>query len=183
MKTKKIIIMLLTSTLLSVVALFNRSGSVRASATASKTTLLRTIKGHIWSLHFGDPMIIFATNNGTLGLGKTNSDLQYFLNKKNRYSFTLKDYWRMNGSTDIAPGNKVLAFNNKYKINKGKLSCRFHMHFKGTRGNANGSFNFDISKLRKIDSKHLQGELSYMHTTQMTIKLTNGPKVNLTKIR
>lgn len=191
MKFRRIITTLLVSISLIELGTFTsqymfNSGLVTVqAASTTKATLSRTIKGHIWSLKMpkGYPhIILFTAKDGTLGLAQSHSELQYMLNKKSRESFSISDFWRMNDSTDIAPGNKVLAFSNKYKINKGKLSCKLQLHFKGNKGNANGCFNFNISKLKRINSKYLQGRLSYLRTYKEIIKIVNGPRVKLTRI-
>ena len=90
----------------------------------------------------------------------------------------------MNNSTDIASGNKVVTFSNKYKINKGKLSYNLHIHFTGVNGTANDKFFFTISKIKKLNANTLQGKLTYLLTPQDHLDRTykTGPKVTLLKI-
>lgn len=188
-KVKKIIVTLLTG-----IGIFTLSGfidihanTVQASSVTSKSALSKSIKGHIWSLDFlgyDEPSmsLLFFAKNGTLGLGGSDNDLRYFLNKQSRHSFTISDYWLMNGSTGIAPGNKVLAFSNKYKIKGRKLLCRFHLHFKGNKGDSKAYFDFDISKLKIIDSKHIQGQFTYIRTNKGPLKDSKGLTIILSRI-
>ncbi len=48
----------------------------------------------------------------------------------------------MNGSTGIAQGNKVLVLSNKIKGRK--LMSRFHLRFKGKKGNFKGPPGFQL---------------------------------------
>lgn len=188
-KVKKIIVTLLTG-----IGIFTLSGfidihanTVQASSVTSKSALSKSIKGHIWSVDFlgyDEPseFLLFFAGNGTFCVGLNDNDLKYFLNKQSRHSFTISDYWLMNGSTGIAPGNKVLVFSNKYKIKRRKLICRFHLHFKGKSGDFKGYFDFDISKLKIIDSKHLQGKFTYLRTNKGPLKDSKGLTIILSRI-